>query len=228
MEPSGCSFSTTKLPKPSDSPAAWSIRRLYDCTQIQLMKTIRVALILLCASVPGTAGLRAQQPLPLGEASNSGAQSPSSQAQPPAQPSSQPPAQSAPPRETAQSYSGTYTFLKDGEFVQVTVEDDSRVTGFISRFGDSESDKDQFLDQFFKTGKVDGNKLTFTTQIVHGTFFDFKGSVERGEGKEPGDEAYYVLKGALTTSTTDANKKVTAQSQEVAFKLFPKDAAPAR
>src|SRR5437763_15856703 len=56
-----------------------------------------------------------------------------------------------------QAYSGMYTFLKDGEFLQVTVEDDARVTGFISRFGDTESDKGAFLDQFFKSGKIEGN-----------------------------------------------------------------------
>jgi hypothetical protein len=127
---------------------------------------------------------------------------------------------------SAQAYSGMYTFLKDGEFVQVTVEDDGRVTGFISRFGDSESDKGAFLDQFFKSGKIEGNKLTFTTQVVHGVAFDFKGSAERGEGKDLGDEAYFVLKGTLTQNTTDADKKVTSHSQEVVFKLFPRDAAP--
>ena len=124
-------------------------------------------------------------------------------------------------------FSGMYTFLKEGEFVQVTVEDDGRVTGFISRYGDGESDKGAFLDQFFKSGKLDGNKLAFTTDTVHGVWFDFKGTVERGAGKNPGDEAYYLLKGTLTENTTDANKKATARSREVLFKMFPADAGPA-
>lgn len=124
------------------------------------------------------------------------------------------------------NYSGMYSFLKEGEFVQVTVEDEGRVTGFISRFGDGESDKGTFLDQFFKTGKLDADKLAFTTEIVHGVSFDFKGTVERGEGKNPGDEAYYVLKGTLTENTSDVNKKVTSHAQAVTFKMFPQDAAP--
>ncbi|HLV87236.1 MAG TPA: hypothetical protein VKV39_09695 [Candidatus Sulfotelmatobacter sp.] len=123
-------------------------------------------------------------------------------------------------------YSGMYTFLKEGEFVQVTVEDEGRVTGFISRFGDGESDKGAFLDQFFKTGKLDGNKLSFTTDIVHGVSFDFKGTIERGDGKNPGDDAYFVLKGTLTQNISDVNKKVTSSAQQVAFKMFPGDAAP--
>jgi hypothetical protein len=128
---------------------------------------------------------------------------------------------------TGQGYSGMYTFLKDGEFVQVTVEDEGRVTGFVSRYGEGESDKGAFLDQFFRSGKLDGDKLSFVTETVHGVWFEFKGAVERGEGKSPGDEAYYVLKGTLTQSATDSNKKVSSHSSEVAFKMFPQEASPA-
>ena len=124
------------------------------------------------------------------------------------------------------AYSGMYTFLKEGEFVQITVEDDGRVTGFISRYGDGESDKGAFLDQFFKSGKLDGSKLTFTTELVHGVGFDFKGTVERGDGKNPGDDAYFVLKGTLTENISDVNKKVTSSSHDVVLKMFPDTAAP--
>ena len=137
--------------------------------------------------------------------------------------------QAAPEQKEARSgqdYSGMYTFLKEGEFVQVTVEDEGHVTGFISRFGEGESDRGAFLDQFFKSGKLESSKLTFTTEILHGVSFDFKGSVERGEGKNPGDEAYFILKGTLTENVADANKKVTSHAREVTFKMFPQDAAP--
>jgi hypothetical protein len=120
-----------------------------------------------------------------------------------------------------------YSFQKEGEFLQLTVEDRGSVTGFVSRFGDGENDKGAFLDQFFKTGKLDGNKLTFTTDVVHGVAFDFKGTVDRGEGKNPGEEAYYVLKGTLTENISDANKRVTSRSRPVVFKMFPQDAGPA-
>lgn len=131
-----------------------------------------------------------------------------------------------PAQNPGHGYSGMYSFLKDGEFVQVTVEDEGHVTGFVSRYGDGESDKGEFLNQFFKTGKLDGNKLNFTTDVVHGVSFDFKGTVERGEGKNPGDEAYYVLRGILNENTSDANKNVTARTRDVLFKLFPQEASP--
>ena len=128
--------------------------------------------------------------------------------------------------KAGRAYSGMYTFLQEGEFVQVTVEDDGHVAGFVSRFGDGASDKGAFLDQYFKSGKLDGSKLSFTTETIHGVSFDFQGGVERGEGKNPGDEAYFVLKGTLTENSSDVNKKVTSHSQDVVFKLFPQQAAP--
>ena len=132
--------------------------------------------------------------------------------------------QAKPADRPGAEYSGMYSFLKEGEFVQVTVEDAGRVTGFVSRYGDLESDKGAFLDQFFKTGKLEGASLTFTTDVVHGTAYEFKGTVGRGEGKKPGDEAYYVLKGMLTERVTDVNQKTSSKSREVTFKAFPAEA----
>ena len=123
-------------------------------------------------------------------------------------------------------YSGMYSFLRDGEFVQVTVEGQGHVTGFISRYGELESDRGAFLDQFFKQGKLDGNKLTFTSETVHGIWYEFRGTVERGEGKKTGDEAYYLLKGTLTEYSTDDAKKTSSRSREVVLKSFPQDVNP--
>lgn len=132
-------------------------------------------------------------------------------------------APSPPAQKPADDYSGMYSFLQDGEFVQLTVEDKSRVTGFISHYGDSESDRGEFLDLFFKSGKLEGKDLSFTTQTVHGVWYEFKGTVERGPGKNLGDEAYYQLKGTLTQNTTDVNKKTSAKSRDVTLKSFPRD-----
>ena len=125
-------------------------------------------------------------------------------------------------------YSGMYTFLQDGEFVQITVEGKGQVTGFVSRYGDSESDRGVFLDHFFKSGKLDDNQLTFTTDTVHGVAFEFHGTVERGAGKSRADEAYYVIKGTLIESISDQTKKVSSQRREVSLESFPADlSAPA-
>ena len=131
----------------------------------------------------------------------------------------QTPAASAP----AEDYSGMYSFLREGEFVQLTIEDDGKVSGFISRYGDTDSDRGAFLDQFFKQATIDGTKLSFTTATVHGVWFEFRGAIERGAGKSTSEEGYYILKGTLTEYRTDADKKVTSKSREASFKSFPRE-----
>jgi hypothetical protein len=131
----------------------------------------------------------------------------------------------------ASNYSGMYGFLHEGEFVQITVETGGSVIGFVSRFADPEGEGG-FLDHFFKTAKLDGNQLTFTTQAVGRVSFEFKGTIERGEGKVRSDQAYYVLKGTLIENSTIENKTADAKtasthSYEVALKSFPLGVAPA-
>jgi hypothetical protein len=132
-------------------------------------------------------------------------------------------AQSASP--ATDDYSGMYSFLRDGEFVQISVEEKGNVSGFISRYGDSDNDKDTFLDQFFESGKLETNRLTFRTKEVHGTRFTFEGTIERGTGKTPDQEGFYVIRGTLTRVQTDADKKATQGSRGVEFKSFPRDAS---
>jgi hypothetical protein len=123
----------------------------------------------------------------------------------------------------ADDYSGMYSFLRDGEFVQINVEDKGKVSGFISRYGDLESDRGAFLDQFIKQGSIDGHALNFTTETVHGAWYEFKGTAARGPGKTPNDEGYYLLKGTLTQHGSDATHDDTSKSREVVFKSFPQD-----
>jgi hypothetical protein len=120
--------------------------------------------------------------------------------------------------------SGMYTFLREGEFVEVDVEPDGRVTGFISRYGERDSDRGAFLDHIFTKGSIKGNQVAFTTRSVHGISFEFKGTIERGDGKTPGNEAYHVIKGTLTEMTGDKDHKTVAQQREVVFKSFPAEA----
>ena len=130
------------------------------------------------------------------------------------------------PAATTEDYSGMYAFVRDGEFLQLTIEDGGKVTGFISRYGDLESDRGAFLDQFFKQGKLEGNKLTFTTDTVHSVWYEFKGSVDRGQGKNRSEEDYYVIRGTLTENKVDASKNTSSRSRQVAFKSFPQEAEP--
>ena len=127
------------------------------------------------------------------------------------------------PVPTPDDFSGMYSFLRDGEFVPISAEDQGKVSGFISRYGDSDSDKDTFLDQFFESGKLAGSRLSFKTKPVHGSWFTFEGAIARGPGKTPDEEAYYVIRGKLSRFQMDAEQKTTQSSQQVEFKSFPKD-----
>src|SRR5271157_4590040 len=100
--------------------------------------------------------------------------------------------------------SGMYTFLREGEFVQLTL-DEGQLSGFVSRFGDTESDKGEFIDQFFDTADLKGDRLSFKTKTVHGIWYQFSGAISTVSGKQPGQEGYRMLKGTLIQHTTDAN-----------------------
>ncbi len=124
--------------------------------------------------------------------------------------------------------SGMYSFLQEGEFVQINVEDGGLVTGFVSRYGDSDADKGAFLDHTFSEGSLKGNAIHFKTRVVHGISYEFSGTVERGSGKTVADDGYRVIRGKLTEYTEDANKKMNARSRELTMKSFPQDAVADR
>jgi hypothetical protein len=147
-------------------------------------------------------------------------------AQKPGQPQPAVPAPSA-SNPAAEDISGIYSFLKDGEFLQITLEP-AGVSGYISSRGDLESDRGVFLDHFFSSASVQGHDVVFATKPVHGVWFEFKGRFDRGKAKDKTEDGYYLLRGTLTEFVTDAAKKTTSRSREVEFKWLaqPDDEAP--
>ena len=87
--------------------------------------------------------------------------------------------------------------------MQITL-DGSGLSGYVTRFGDNDSDKGQLIDQFFNKGSLKDNHLTFATKTVHGVWYEFSGTVETQPGKTPGSEGYRVLKGTLKEHVADA------------------------
>lgn len=120
----------------------------------------------------------------------------------------------------AEDISGMYSFVKEGEFLQITLDRNS-VTGYISRMGESDSDNGVFLDQFFLKADVQGHDVSFTTRPLHSVWYEFNGKFSRGPGKTKGDDAYYILRGTLKELTSNnADKTVSSRSREVEFKLL--------
>src|SRR5271166_2362511 len=133
-----------------------------------------------------------------------------------------PPSSAAKNAAKADDPSGTYSFLREGEFVQLTM-DDGKLSGYVSRFGDTDSDKGTFIDQLFDKASLNGNRLSFTTKTVHGTWYEFTGVITITPGKQPAQEDYRVIKGTLVQHVTDANKVDKPRQRAVEFKAFPQD-----
>jgi hypothetical protein len=120
-----------------------------------------------------------------------------------------------------QDISGLYSFVHSGETVQINVQPDGRVSGYISRVANGESDRGQILDMMFDKASLQGDRLTFQTKKIHGNWFEFQGHIGRGKGKTHDEESYFVIRGELTTVSEDVNGKPASVVTEVEFKSFP-------
>jgi hypothetical protein len=133
-------------------------------------------------------------------------------------------------------FSGLYTFVHDGESVQITLDElptpakpKVPVTGYVTRLGESESDKDQTFDLMFKTGSLEGKKISFATKTIHGISYEFTGVVRRGDAKSKGKEGYVVIEGTLIENSVDKNGRSRSQNREITMKSFPNlDEPPAQ
>ena len=122
--------------------------------------------------------------------------------------------------DTSSDVSGMYSFLREGEFVQLTVED-GQLSGFVSRFGESDSDKSEFIDHFFDKATLQGDRLSFKTKTIHAVWYEFDGTTATVAGKQRGQEGYRVLRGKLTLHQFDATGKEQVSQRTVEFKSFP-------
>jgi hypothetical protein len=122
--------------------------------------------------------------------------------------------------QVLQDVSGTYSFLREGELIELNLQD-QEVIGDVQRFGTTDTDRGVLLTHFFDKASLAKNRLEFTTKTVHGVYYQFTGSIERGEGKTRADEDYYRMVGTLTEYASDASKKVSARKREVTFKSAP-------
>ena len=91
--------------------------------------------------------------------------------------------------------SGAYS-LGSGGSIDVELQPD-RLSGFITRLGDRESDEGTPLTFFFATSRLAGQQLAFTTRQIHGVWFSFEGTIVRGSARSRDQQGYYLLEGRL-------------------------------
>ncbi len=94
--------------------------------------------------------------------------------------------------------SGAYDFDHINESIEIDILH-NKLSGYISRLGDSETDSSTPLAFFFDQSSIDGSEILFQTRVVHGIWYSFQGTILRGNAKIRDDEGYYVLHGVLAT-----------------------------
>jgi hypothetical protein len=88
--------------------------------------------------------------------------------------------------------SGEYELDDNGSVVQITVED-NRLSGYVTNMDEGSA---QTL--LFQRTTIQGDRLTFTTQTVHGVSYGFTGIVTRGDEQSPAKPGYFRLAGDWT------------------------------
>ncbi len=117
--------------------------------------------------------------------------------------------------------SGEYT-LGSGEIVEVDLQPD-RLSGFITRLGDRESDQGTPLTFFFATSRLSGQGLAFTTHQIHGVWFSFTGTIVRGSARSRDQQGYYLLEGQLVLHDAAIQ---TQQARIVSLPMARHDSIP--
>lgn len=92
--------------------------------------------------------------------------------------------------------SGAYGFDHLNESIELEIQR-KKISGYITRLGDAETDRNTPLTFFFDHASVQGSQLQFQTRVVHGIWYSFRGTILRGKGRTRDDEGYYVLHGVL-------------------------------
>jgi hypothetical protein len=86
--------------------------------------------------------------------------------------------------------------LGGGATIEIDLQPD-RLSGFITRQGDRESDDGTPLTFFFATSRLSSQQLAFTTRQVHGVWWAFQGTIARGPARSRDQQGYYLLQGQL-------------------------------
>jgi hypothetical protein len=87
------------------------------------------------------------------------------------------------------------------EIVEMILNGDGssvRLQGYLTRMGDGSSDRGAPLTYFFARTTVSPTQLTFITRQVHGVWWSFTGTIDRGSAQSNAQKGYYFLNGMLT------------------------------
>jgi hypothetical protein len=114
-----------------------------------------------------------------------------------------------------------YHFLSADDTLAI-LDEEGRLKGYIE-VAQPEEESDDILSYDILEGSRKKTHVEFRTNRIHGKFYRFSGTVERGKGHVAKDPDYFRLTGDLDIVTVKAETgKETAQTMRVVFKSFGK------
>jgi hypothetical protein len=127
--------------------------------------------------------------------------------------------------QTVDDMTAKYHFLSADDTLAI-LDEEGRLKGYIE-VAQPEEESDDILSYDIVEGSRDKNHVKFRTNKIHGKFYRFDGTVERGKGHEPKDPDYFRLTGDLDIVTVNADTgKQSVQTVRVNLKSFGKSERP--
>jgi len=114
----------------------------------------------------------------------------------------------APATDKWDSATALYTFLHEGETVQINIEH-GHVSGYVTR-----KENGTQVDQKFESAVLEGDRLTWSTRPMHGTYFSFDGQISHDPNASKDKRGFYKIRGTVTTHKRGnaSEKQLTMQS----------------
>ncbi len=110
---------------------------------------------------------------------------------------------------------GEYPWGRLGEEIELYFEH-GRLQGYMTQRSEAGNDRSAPMTFDFASTHAEGHALQWTTRVVHGVFYSFTGSLERGPVATPAQPGFYVLSGTLTThgGALDSVSRVVRSKRE--------------
>ncbi|MFZ0964508.1 MAG: hypothetical protein WAO35_26895 [Terriglobia bacterium] len=118
-----------------------------------------------------------------------------------------------------------YHFLSDDDTLAI-LDEEGRLKGYIE-VAQPPEESDDILTFDIMEGSRKDTHVEFHTNRIHGKFYRFSGTVERGKGREDKDPDYLHLTGNLETVTVNGETgQETVQTVKVTLKSIGKSERP--
>lgn len=127
--------------------------------------------------------------------------------------------------ETVDDMTARYHFLSADDTLAV-LDEEGRLKGYVE-VAQPEDESDDTLTYDIVDGAREKSHVKFRTNKIHGKYYRFTGTVERGKGHEEKDPDYLRLTGDLDIVSVNSDTgKETVQTVRVNLKSFGKSERP--